>query len=186
MTIRLPGIPPSWLDKEVAKAEEKRFSSELDEARKSGRYSLHVAATLIAQAAGPLVSPIKMEERLMLAMQDKSLPVYDMHQKARWDGVIPFFGLLEIYWYDLNNWLDENEPRIDPIFQNPETLVDPTEPDTVMKAESHELWEIKDPRDPEPNESWNRAARYFARQLVKMIRPCLESVTYWQLKLFSR
>ena len=119
MVIRLPGTSQSWLDKEVAKKEEERFSVELDEARKSGRYPLHVAATLIAQAAGPLVSPARIEECLILAARDKSLPVYDIHQTMRWHGVVPFFGLLVVYWDDLNTWLKKNEPRIGPIFQGP-------------------------------------------------------------------
>jgi hypothetical protein len=118
--VRLPGKPQSELDKKIAKDEAEYFSVQLNEARDSGRYPLDVAATLIAQVAGVFVSADKMEERLMLAAQGGSLPVYVTGETVRWDGAIPFFGIVEAYWDDLNTWLAENESRIGCLFQDPD------------------------------------------------------------------
>lgn len=176
MTIRLPGTPPSWLDKEIAEDEAERFSRLLHDARKSGRYPFEVAAHLIAQVAGFGVSAAKIEERLILAAHDGSLPVYDMGATMRWDGAIPFFATLEIYWDDLNNWLEKNEKRIGHIFQKPDIFADatPIELETTFEIKdgampvmsTKEPWIIKDPKDPEPEHPWYTPARYFARQLV--------------------
>lgn len=74
---------------------------------------------------------------------------------------------LEAYWDDLNNWIDENEPRIVSIFQKPDNFAGPARTELAMKTESCMPWEIKDYRDPEPEYPWYTPARYFARQLVK-------------------
>jgi hypothetical protein len=112
MVIRLPGTPQTWLDTDVFKAEEDRYSVELADARKSGRYPFHVAARLIAESAGPGVSAAKLEERLILAARDRSLPVYTIGQDLRWDGENPFVSCLEARRKDLNKWLKRNERQI--------------------------------------------------------------------------
>ena len=178
--VSLPGKPQSELDKEITKAEAECFSFQLDEARKSGCYPPEVAAKLIAQAAGVFVSADKIEERLNQAARDRSLPIYATGEIVRWDGDIPFFGSLSVYWDDLNSWLAINEPRIGCIFQNPVTRAAnaQTETQTTLPAEKVEVvpvmptqmpdpWEIEDPKDPEPVQLWYTPARYFARQLVR-------------------
>lgn len=178
MVIRLPGKPQSWLDKEIGKEEEERFSIELDEARKSGRYPIHVAARLIAQTAGRFVSSARIEERLWLAVHDKSLPAYDIHETIRWDGKMPFIALINLFWDDLNTWLNKNEPRIGAIFQNPIspantiqseplTATAKAEDTPVIQSKPSNPWLIEDPRDPNPEQPWYIPARYFARELVK-------------------
>jgi hypothetical protein len=121
MTIHLPGTPPSWLDNEIAKAEEDVFSFQHKEALKSGRYHFHVAARLIAQDAGILVSTSKLQARLISDARDKKLPVYQIGQSLRWDGEQKFTSVLEIFWDDLNKWLAVNEPRIEYEFPAPHT-----------------------------------------------------------------
>lgn len=178
--VRLPGKPQSELDKEIAKEDVEYFSFQLNEARESGRYPLHVAAKLIAQAAGVFTSEATMEKRLILAAHEGSLPVYTYGETARERGPIPFFGTVEAYWDDLNNWLAINEPRIGRIFQNPVTPAAnaQTETQTTLPAEKVEVvpvmptqtpypWNIKDSRDPKPEQPWYTPARYFARQLVR-------------------
>ena len=88
--VSLPGKPQSELDKEIAKEEAEYFSFQLNEARESGRYPLHVAAKLIAQAAGVFTSETTMEERLILAAHEGSLPVYAYGEILRWARDIPF------------------------------------------------------------------------------------------------
>ncbi len=114
MVIRLPVTPSSspWLDAEVAKEEAEIYSMQLRDARKSGRYPFHVAAKLIAPNAGTGVSVAKIEERLILAARNRSLPVYRIGQNVQWDEDVPFLAALEIYWEDLNKWLEVNEPRL--------------------------------------------------------------------------
>ena len=124
MSVRLPGTPLSWLDKEIAKAEEERFLLDLDESRKSGLYLLYVAAKLIARAAGSFVNVEKIRNRLIVAMKDRSLPAYQLGQTVRWDGDMPIVSCLEIHWDDLNKWLENNESRIDK-FPKPEGSATP-------------------------------------------------------------
>ena len=179
MVPRLPGTPKSWLDKEISKEEAEWFSRQLHDARKSGRYQFEVAAHLIAQVAGFGVSTAKIEERLILDARDGSLPVYDMGATMRWDGDIPFFATFEIYWDDLNNWLEINEKRVGHIFKNPDTFADAAQTELqttsphvkegampMMQSETRKPWTIEDPRDPKPEQPWYTSARYFARQLA--------------------
>ena len=121
MSVRLPGTPLSWLDKEIAEAEAETLSFQCSEARKSGLYPFHVAAHLIARAAGSFVSAEKIRDRLIFAARDRSLPAYELEQTVGWDGDMPIVSCLEIHWDDLNKWLENNEPRIDYKFPKPDT-----------------------------------------------------------------
>jgi hypothetical protein len=119
MAIRLPGEPQSELDKEIEFVEETEFSFQLTEALKSGRYPFYVASNLIARVAGLAVSADRIQERLILAARDRSLPAYQLGQTLRWNGEMPIVSVFEIHWDDLNNWLAANEPRIAWRFREP-------------------------------------------------------------------
>lgn len=121
MAIRLLGTTPTELEEAILKEEEVRFLFQCDEAHKSGRYPIDVAAKLIALKGGVGVSVEKMEERLTLAAMDRSLPVYEFGQNVRWNGDMPILSLLDIYESDLKNWLEIEEPRVD-IFSSTKTI----------------------------------------------------------------
>jgi hypothetical protein len=134
MAVRLPGTPQTWLDEAVFKDEEERYEIELAEARKSGRYPFHVAARLIEAAAGPGANVPQLEERLILAARDRTLPAYTIGQTLRWDGANPFVATLEILADDLDSWLKANEPRIFKIFQ----FSSPASPGSIVDIDNSE------------------------------------------------
>jgi hypothetical protein len=123
--VHLPGDLETRLDREIAEDEENEFALQVDEARKSGRYPLPVAAVLIARAAGLGVSADKMRKRLIRAAKNSSLPVYQLGQTVQWDRDMPFVSLLEIYGQDLNAWLHANEPKIESPFPAPAPVPTP-------------------------------------------------------------
>lgn len=95
----------------------------VEENRKVGRYNLQEASELLQKEAGERSEHIL--QKLKSAAQDGVLPVYELGKRARYEygpnmaePVNEFYK--EVYWDDLNNWLDEKEPRILFRFKKPE------------------------------------------------------------------
>ena len=89
-----------------------------------------------------------------------------MYDKKLYEALHPVLNNLEAYWNDLNTWIEQNEPRIGPIFQNPgipvpekesvpvpkppltrvhklrRNILDPAIDKAVKKAESNNLAEV--------------------------------------------
>jgi hypothetical protein len=76
----------------------------------AGRYTLEEAANEIDQHTGDRAGP--MLEKLMHAVRDARLPVYEPGQTGRYQPKTVRGFYEEAYRCDLNKWLAENEPRI--------------------------------------------------------------------------
>ena len=92
-----------------------------EDRRSEGRYTLEEAATQIKQETGEPAD--EMLEKLMQAVSNDELPVYEPNKKARYKSKTVQGVYEEVYWNDLNTWLGSNEPRLGYIFQDPDTLV---------------------------------------------------------------
>ncbi len=57
----------------------------------------------------------------------------------RWGGDMPYFGILEVYWDDLNIWLEKSEPRIGRIFPDPDSPAVPNVESVLDKTLSNHI-----------------------------------------------
>jgi len=162
------------------KAEEEVYAIQLAEARRSGRYPFYVAARLIAAAAGPGVSVPQLEERLILAARDRSLPVYTMGQMLRWDETNSFVATLEIFSDDLNRWLEENEPRIQWRFPDPAAQGD-AESSTGGDATEDEEPEQDANSPPISEEVGTQFARLFDSVTVAALEKMFPADAKWKI-----
>lgn len=90
----------------------------------AGRYTLEEAANEIDQHTGDRAGP--MLEKLMQAVRDERLPVYEPGQTGRYQPKTVRGFYEEAYRCDLNKWLAENEPRIAWRFPDPQIGADST------------------------------------------------------------
>lgn len=102
----------------------KRMEGGAESRRKAGRYTLEEAAFYIGT---PNPASIKrIFYALSVAQGNGSLKAYRSGDKISYDiksENISFPWSDEVYWDDLNTWLEENQPRIGPMFPPPDTSV---------------------------------------------------------------
>ena len=82
-----------------------------------GRYTLNEAAMEISKATGERAEELR--DKLVQAVRDKTLPVYEPGRNARLICATVRPGLDEARWHELNDWLKDKEPHIDFEFPNP-------------------------------------------------------------------
>ncbi len=100
-----------------------------------GRCTLNEAAAMISEGADERADG--MLKKLMQAVRDGTLPVYEPGKLARYkpDTVREYYE--EAYWNDLNAWLITGEPRIKYRFRNPNSS--PIAPTLASKAQADEV-----------------------------------------------
>lgn len=102
----------------------------------TGRYVLTEAAKKISDATNELKSAVY--DCLAQAMLDGSLPVYPLGSKLRYYPKSAYNTLpQEVYWDDLNKWLDSNQPHLD--FRFP--LGNPMSDSTAETSSKHSKYQ---------------------------------------------
>lgn len=131
--------------------------------RKAGCYTLEEAAIYIATHASVTLGRIY--HRLEKAISDGSLKVYRAGEDISYNIKEEFVNYPwsdEIFWNTLNDWLEENAPRIGHIFPNPDTSTDDATI-KIMQAATH--------GNDEPgnnNGDWTIKAQAIAQRLGEM------------------
>jgi hypothetical protein len=92
------------------------YQAQEREKKLAGRYTLREAAQCLADASGERLELLL--EKLQEAVHDGALPAYEPGKKARYvygqspkaSTVRDFYE--EVYWHEINTWLDSHEPKI--------------------------------------------------------------------------
>lgn len=86
--------------------------------REHGRYTLEEAALFIGKQTGERAEGIK--NKLIAAVEKRELVTYAPGSFVKNDSKITRDFYEHVYWNDLNEWLEKNEPRLDCKFPNPD------------------------------------------------------------------
>lgn len=132
-----------------------RFSWQLKaqakEKESAGRYTLEEAAKAIDLHTGDRAGP--MQEKLIQAVRDGSLSVYEPGQQGSYQPKIVRAFYEEAYWTDLNEWLEKYQKRIDWRFPAPSLQhvvagdTTPDEPKPAATITTHRLKTRSNPLD---------------------------------------
>lgn len=85
--------------------------------REHGRYTLEEAATFIHEQTGACAKGMK--NKLIAAVENGELATYEPGHSEKYDSWVVRDFHEHVYWNDLNEWLEKNEPRLDCKFPNP-------------------------------------------------------------------
>lgn len=85
--------------------------------REHGRYTLEEAASFINELTEE--SAESMKNKLIAAVENGELQTYAPGSLEKYNSKITRDFYEHVYWNDLNDWLDKNEPRLDCEFPNP-------------------------------------------------------------------
>ena len=130
---------------------------------RAGFYTIAEAVEVFKREAD-----VNIHDHLIEAVRSGALPTYEPYSTKRYiygkDKRVRDFHE-EVYWQDLNDWLEVNERLIS------YRLLDPSGKRTAKaKAAGYDTnnpWWTHNPKDPEAEQYWFTPARYFARELVK-------------------
>lgn len=86
--------------------------------REHGRYTLEEAALFIGKQTGERAEGIK--NKLIAAVEKRELVTYAPGSFVKNDSKITRDFYEHVYWNDLNEWLEKNEPRLDCEFPKPD------------------------------------------------------------------
>jgi len=130
---------------------------------RAGFYTIAEAVEVVKREAD-----VNIHDHLIEAVRSGALPTYEPNSTKRYiygkDKRVRDFHE-EVYWQDLNDWLEVNERLIS------YRLLDPSgKPTAKAKAAGYDTnnpWWTHNPKDPEAEQYWFTPARYFARELLK-------------------
>ncbi|MDE3022688.1 MAG: hypothetical protein KGI54_12660 [Pseudomonadota bacterium] len=100
-----------------------------------GRYTLKEAAEILEKEGEARDG--QMLAKLMKAVESGELKAYWPGCKDRYSGKQTQDNYEEVYWDELNEWLNEHEPRISFRFTKPENAASPGTPMQATKHEAH-------------------------------------------------
>jgi len=128
---------------------------------RAGLYTIAEAVEVIKREAD-----VNIHDHLIEAVHSATLPTYEPNSTKRYiygkdKRIRDFYE--EIYWEDLNNWLEVNERLISYRFPDPNGEVSAK----AARYDNNKIWLEVNPNDPIAVQPWYTPARYFARKLVE-------------------
>ena len=130
---------------------------------RAGLYTIAEAVEVIQREAD-----VNIHDHLIEAVHSALLSTYEPNSTKRYiygkDKRVRDFHE-EVYWQELNKWLELNERFISYRFPNPNDEV--LAKAKVAGYDTNKPWWTPNPKDPKPTYLWYTPARYFARALVE-------------------